>query len=187
MLQKKDKRKIIFFKESMFKIAELIFNFPNKTFHVREFSKKTNFSTTAVTSAITELNKYKIVNVKKTNITTNIKANLESEAYYFYKKIFNLYKFERYPFLLNEIKEKLKPKAIVVFGSFAKGEDVEESDIDLLVISNNKAKIELKKDYEEEFKRKINLHVLASLEKSSNEFKNAIANGIVLDGYIKVI
>jgi len=85
MLQKKDKEKILFFRESIFKVAELIFNYPNKTFHIRELTRKTNFSTTAVTKAIEELNKYNIVTIETTQLTKNVKANLESEEYRFYK------------------------------------------------------------------------------------------------------
>jgi hypothetical protein len=41
--------------------------------------------------------------------------------------------------------------------------------------------------YEKYFNRKINIHNLPSLEKSEKVFKNAVANGIVLHGYLKVI
>ena len=90
MLQKKDKGKILFFRESSFKVAELIFNYPNKTFHIRKLAKETKQSTTAIVSAIKDLNRFKIVKLVKTELTTNIKADTESDAYRFYKKIFNL-------------------------------------------------------------------------------------------------
>ncbi len=185
MSQKKDNKRILFFRESVFKVAELIFNHPNKSFHIRALAEKTRFSTTAVTSAIKELEKFDIVTIEKTKITTNIQANLKSEAYTFYKRIFNLYRIERYN-LLQILKDAYSARTIVLFGSFAKGEDVEESDIDLLILSNKKQRINLSK-YEKTFNRKINLHILSSLEKSEDAFKNAIANGVVLHGYIKVI
>ena len=78
MSQKKDKNKILFFRESVFKVTELIFNYPNKTFHIRMLEKETGFSTTAVIDAITELKEYNIIQVEETPLTTNIKANLES-------------------------------------------------------------------------------------------------------------
>ena len=85
------------------------------------------------------------------------------------------------------------PECIVLFGSFAKGEDIEESDIDILLVSSLKEPKykelynKFMKSIEKEFNRKINLHILPSLEKSEKEFKNAVANGIVLYGYLKVI
>jgi len=191
MLQKKDKIKILFFRESTFRLAELIFNYPNRTFHLREIAKETGLSTTAVKGEhfLEDLNWFGIIKVEKTDLTTNIKANTESDAYTFYKKIFNLYRLERYGFLL-ELKDKFEPETMVLFGSFAKGEDIEESDIDLLIITNYKEEIDIG-DFSDFWgkmlKRKIDLHILPSLKKSSAEFKNAVANGIVLHGYLKVI
>ena len=190
MSQKKDKAKILFFRESVFEVAKLIFNNPNKTYHIRMLEKETGFSTTAVIDAIKELKKFEIVTIEETPLTTNVKANLESEAYSFYKLVFDLYRLKRYNFINNLIDTFNNPEAIVFFGSFAKGEDIEKSDIDILILSSNKSD-EYLEDFvgvfEKEFNRKINIHVLTSLNKSSKEFKNAVANGIVLHGYLKVI
>ena len=190
MSQKKDKGKILFFRESIFRVAELIFNFPNKTFHIRMLEKETGFSTTAVIDATEELKTYEIVKIEETPLTTNVKANLESEAYSFYKLVFNLYRLKRYGFVDKLIEIFNNPEAIVLFGSFAKGEDIEESDIDILVISSNTDKDyseETLDTFKKELNRKMNIHILPSLAKSSNEFKNAVANGIVLNGYIKIL
>ncbi|MBN1645365.1 nucleotidyltransferase domain-containing protein [Candidatus Woesearchaeota archaeon] len=187
MLQKKDREKILFFRESCFKIAGLIFNYPNKKFHIRELAKKTKLSTTAVISSIKDLKNFKIIKLYKTDLTTDVQADLESESYFFYKKIFNLYRLERYS-IIQTLKESFRAETIVLFGSFAKGEDIEESDIDILILS--KSKLPKEPDLsipEKELNRKINLHVLKSLDKSAPEFKNSAANGIVLYGYLKVI
>jgi len=189
MLQKKDKDKILFFRESSFQIARLIFDYPNKVFHLRQIAKETGFSTTAVVQSISDLQRFHIIKVEKTDVTTNIKADLDSDAYLFYKRVFNLYRLERY-LVVHTLKETFNPEAIVLFGSYAKGEDIEESDIDILVLTKNKAKGDISKFLavcEKECKRKINLHILVSLEKSTPEFRNAVANGIVLYGYLKVV
>jgi predicted nucleotidyltransferase len=185
MLQKKDR--IMFFRESSFEIAKLIFDYPNKVFHLRQIAKQTGFSTTAVLQSVTDLLKFHIIKVEKTDVTTNIKADTDSEAYLSYKKVFNLYRL--YP-IIHTLKEAFNPETIVLFGSYAKGEDIEESDIDVLILTKNKAKVDISNFLlvcEKEFNRKINLHIMDSLEKSSNEFKNAAANGIVLYGYLKVV
>ena len=190
MSQKKDKNKILFFRESVFKVAELIFNSPNKNFHIRLLEKETGFSTTAVVDALNELNKFKIVRIEETSLTKNIKADVDSEAYRFYKLIFNLYRLKRYGLIDDLIEVFNNPEAIVLFGSFSRGEDIEESDVDVLVISQNKNPEDLNEvvnKLEKELHRKIDIHVLSSLNKSSPEFKNAVANGIVLHGYLKVV
>ena len=190
MSQKKDKTSVLFFTKSAFHIAERIFNYPNKTFHIRMLEKETGFSTTAVIDSVNKLKEFRIVKIEETPLTTNVKANLESEDYRFYKLVFNLYRLKRYLFVDKLIDIFNNPEAIVLFGSFAKGEDVEESDIDILIISHNKSEEYLEETidtFEKELNRKINIHILPSLAKSSNEFKNAVANGIVLHGYLKMI
>ena len=192
MSQKKDRMyrgELPLFNGPSFEITETIFNFPNKVFHIRGLAKENRLSTTSVIRTINELKKYDIVKIEETSLTTNIRANLESEMYTFYKRIINLYRLERYA-IIAALKKTFNPETIVVFGSYAKGEDIEESDIDLMVITPGKDDKDVRdflKECEENFNRKINLYVLPSLEKSSNEFKNAVANGIVLYGYLKVI
>ncbi len=173
------------FNNNLVKVVRIIFNYPNKSFHIRRLAKEAGVSTTTVSNVIDQLLKYKIVKIEKTEITTNIQADLESQTYFSYKRIFNLFRLEKTGFIRKLIKDYM-PESIVLFGSFAKGEDIEESDIDILII--------IKKDIshdtdqlEKEFNRKVNLHILPNLDKSSLEFKNTIANGIVLHGYIKVV
>src|SRR3989338_2415849 len=101
MSQKKDKDKVIFFRESIFKVAKLIFDFPNKVFHIRMLEKDTGFSTTAVIDSVNKLKEFGIIQVAETPLTANIKANLESEAYRFYKLIFNIYRLKRHGFVNN--------------------------------------------------------------------------------------
>jgi predicted nucleotidyltransferase/predicted transcriptional regulator len=174
-----------------YEIIGLIFDYPNKTFHIRQIAKETKLSTTTVTRTIKELSKFNIITIEETDLTTNIKANLESNNYTFYKRVINLYRIERYS-ILNALIEAYNPEAIVLFGSFARGEDIEESDIDILVITNtekNKDVGDFLGNYEQLglFNRKFNLQILPSLKNSSKEFKNAVANGIVLHGYLKVV
>ncbi|MBW2991058.1 nucleotidyltransferase domain-containing protein [Candidatus Woesearchaeota archaeon] len=188
MSQKKDR--LLFFRKPIFKIADFIFDNPTKVFHLRMLEKKTGFSTTAVIDAVNELQSYNLINIEKTSLTSNIKANTESKNYSFYKIVFSLYRLKKEVFIDKLIKIFNNPQAIILFGSYAKGEDIEKSDIDLLVISNHENPKDLQEFiniYEKKLGRNINIHTLTSLNKSGTEFKNAVANGIVLHGYIKVI
>src|SRR3989338_8850597 len=185
MSQKKDKR--LFFRESSYQVARRIFNYPNTVFHIRKLAKETGLSTTAVESAIHELQEHQIIRVQDNDLTKNIQADLNSDAFRFYKRVFNLYQLHS---LLEAIKRPFQPKAIVIFGSFAKGEDIEESDVDILIITNRKDEGSLSKIIkitEKELNRTIALHILESLDESEPEFRNAVANGIVVYGYLKVV
>ena len=66
--------------------------------------KETGFSTTAVIDSVKELKNYDIIKVEETPLTTNVRANLDSEAYRFYKLVFNLYRIKRYTFADNLVK-----------------------------------------------------------------------------------
>ncbi len=176
-----------FFTKSSFEVARLIFAYPNKTFHLRGLAKETNLSTTAVKKVVFMLNLAKIVKIEQTELTTNIKADLESEDYRAHKRIFNLYCLEKYQ-ITKKIQEGYRAETVVLFGSFARGEDIEASDIDIAVILPSKDGAESLLDIPQKaINRKINIHHLVSLEKISKEFKNTLANGIVLYGYLKVV
>jgi predicted nucleotidyltransferase len=185
-LKKYSKQKKIY--DPVDEISSIIFAEPNRTFHMRELARESSLSTTSVTKAIRVLSEKNVIKNEKTIVTTNIRADLESKDYFFYKRIHNL---DSMKLLTEEIVGIFQnPEAVILFGSYAKGEDIEESDIDILVITSNKPSETLGRIrlfYEKNLKRKINIHSVESLQKSSREFKNAVANGIVLHGYVKVV
>ncbi len=168
------------FTDSTYKVAQIIFNNPTDVFYIRRLERKAGLSTTAIVKAVDILHKNKIIEVEKTKLTTNIKADLGSSSYNYYKRLYNLHQLKG---LVEELSEN-NPKAIVLFGSASRGEDIKKSDIDILIIGFVKAGKFLVK-YEKKLNRTINLHEV-SLEKSSAEFQNAVANGIVLYGYIDI-
>ncbi len=86
--------------------------------------------------------------------------------------------------LIDFLAEEFMPDAIVLFGSCARGEDIETSDIDLLVVSKEK-KVRLKK-FESMLKRKISLLFEENVSEIPKELLNNIVNGIVLYGYLTV-
>ena len=83
-----------------------------------------------------------------------------------------------------EIENKTNPDVIVLYGSASKGEDVEDSDLDLFIIAKEKP-INLER-FEKELNRKIHIIFENSLKRVSKEFLNNLINGIVLYGYLKV-
>lgn len=73
----------------------------------------------------------------------------------------------------------------MLFGSCARGEDIEASDVDLLVVSIEK-EVDLKK-FELVLKRKISLHFEENVSEIPKELLNNIVNGIVLFGYLTAL
>jgi predicted nucleotidyltransferase len=76
------------------------------------------------------------------------------------------------------------PNVIILFGSASKGEDLQESDLDIFM-ECEETKLNLLK-YEKIINRKINILFNPKFNNLSNELKNNIMNGIILKGYIKL-
>lgn len=89
--------------------------------------------------------------------------------------------------IINLIKN---PQSIILFGSYRKGDDNENSDIDIAVeVLNNKELqiIELGIIPEFGYRKNVhvNLHVFSRNKIDINLFSN-IANGIVIEGFLEV-
>ena len=70
-----------------------------------------------------------------------------------------------------------------MFGSYQKGEDVEDSDIDLF-IECKKEELDIK-IFEKKLGRNIELHFNENFTSYPKELKNNIINGIVLSGFLE--
>jgi|TARA_Y100000310_G_scaffold345857_1_gene471568 predicted nucleotidyltransferase len=105
-------------------------------------------------------------------------------------EIFKLYKRNDIIIRIHEsgltefLEGEFTPDAIILFGSASRGEDIENSDIDLLIISKKKP-VNLMK-FEKKLNRKINILYESSTKNLPNELLNNIINGIVIYGYLKV-
>ena len=109
-------------------------------------------------------------------------ANIENKAFKKYKMIYNLTAIIESG-LIDFLGDKLAPKSVVVFGSYRRGEDVEDSDIDIF-IEGLKGDLNLGK-FERRLKRKIQLHFKKDFTSYPEELKNNIINGIVLLGFLE--
>ena len=86
--------------------------------------------------------------------------------------------------LVDRIEESVRPDCIVLFGSAARGEDTEESDIDLFVQAQER-ELDLGA-YEGPLGRSIHVLFEPDVRQLTTELLNNLANGRVLRGYLKV-
>jgi predicted nucleotidyltransferase len=177
-------------KYGIWKVLRVFFDDPQARdgFSIRYISKVANLATTSVRLHLEELCKegpegYPLVIKGKGISYPTYRANRESELFRFYKRMDILFRMEESG-LLERLWDELSPKAIVLFGSASKGEDVKESDVDIFILAKEK-KTELGK-YESTLKRKVSLHFAAELNELPKELRNNIINGNVLRGYLKV-
>jgi predicted nucleotidyltransferase len=163
---------------SYLKVLEVFFVEPTTIYFVKRISKKIKLAPTSVRVYIKDLLKKNLIKKKKTKPFDGFIANRENEDFIFYKRVYNLYSLKE---LLRFLVSKHYPKLLVVYGSYAFGEDVESSDIDILVLSKIKKEIDLGK-FEKRLKRKIHLVVIDNLNKLDENLLKKIHNGIVLYG-----
>jgi len=169
-------------KYTTYKILRLFFDFPTKRFQLREICRILKMGMPSVKNHIIRLEAGGFIKKEKKGIYVSY---VSSRA-----DIFKLYKRNDILLRLHEsrlvdfLAETFVPDAIVLFGSASRGEDIETSDIDLLVVAKEKD-IDLKK-FEKKLNRKISLHFEDDIPKIPKELLNNVINGIVVSGYLKV-
>lgn len=164
------------------KITELVFKSPEKWMHIREMARLLKVSPNSIRNNIAKLRKTGIVQEQKEGAMVKYRANLEDVSYKREKMLHNLrsvYSSGVADFLY----DFYSPKAIVLFGSYSRGEDTSTSDIDIGVLTSNKRRPDLR-IFEKKLSRKIQLSLFTKKE-VSKEFFNNLVNGIVLKGFIK--
>ncbi len=150
---------------------------------MRELSRRTKIAQPSIIAHLKALVDEGLIIKEKKGIYPAFRANRDNNMFKLYKKFDLLYKLHQSG-LLEYIYDGCVPDAIVLFGSASRGEDVEESDIDLFVQAPEK-KLILRK-YEKLLNRKIALFFKEDFSKLSTELKNNILNGTALKGYLKV-
>lgn len=156
---------------------------PTERIHLRALSRRLEISPSWIKNNLSELEKKELIIVEKNKDSPvlYLKANRESFPFQRLKISFNLYRIFESGLLTELISIYNKPEAIVLFGSYCRGEDIEESDIDLAVINCPEKKFNLK-PLEKKLNRTIKILLLDST-KIEPEFRNTLANGIILYGY----
>lgn len=172
-------------KNNKLKILEVFFDNPLEKFHLREISRKTNIAVTSVKKYLGELLEEGLIIRIEKGIYPSFKSSREDDngKFRFYKKLNMIERIESSG-LLNYLEDKTYPESIVLFGSSSRGEDIENSDIDLFIESTEK-KLDLSK-FEKKLNREINLFFEKNFKRLNKGLKNNILNGIILRGYLEV-
>ena len=167
-------------KSTIQKVLAVFFDNPSREFHLRELSRLLKLSMPTIISATDKLAKESLILKKKGKVITKVMANRSYIDFARLKRLHNLELIYKSG-IMNHFSESYnQPKAIILFGSFSRGEDIEKSDIDIAIITNKKLNLNLQK-YENILKKVISVHEV-NLDKISKEFKSNLANGIVLEG-----
>lgn len=166
-------------------IKEHFFVNPESKLRVREIEKKLNLPLPSVIRYSKELEHQRILALIKMGNAVFYTANRGNEMFLKEKMLHNLKSLYSSK-LIDYLKTELSNPSLIVFGSYSKGEDTEQSDIDLYIETPSKKEINL-----QEFEKKLGRKIQIFRQKSLSEIKNAhlannILNGIKLNGFIEV-
>ncbi len=168
---------------SRYRLLQEFFDFPRKNFQMRELSRRIKLAQVSVIAHLKVLLQEGLVVREDKGIYPSFQANRDGEQFKLLKKQNLVWRISASG-LLGHLEEKLIPNCIILFGSAARGEDTEESDLDLFVQADE-VKLDLTK-YEKIFHRKINPLFEPNLKNLNKELLNNLINGDVLQGYLKV-
>jgi len=158
-------------------VEDLFFEQPEKIFKARELARLAKISHPTALKALDALVKADLVE----KVEFGYKAKT-SEPFKRAKKLRTIQRLYGLG-LVDFLKDKCTPNAMILFGSASRGEDTENSDIDLF-LEAPEHEVSLK-SFEGKLKRKINL-TFGKMDRLNKTFLNNLANGFVLDGGIKL-
>lgn len=167
------------------KFTEFFLGNPYKEFYIRELAKKLKISPFATKKYADILVKEKLILEEKRANLRYLKANVKNLFYKYLKISYNVKKLLDSRFIEYLESNIANLTSITLFGSLAKGEDSEESDIDILIIGKQK-NLNLK-EFENRMDKEITLHFFSWSEwnekaKEDHPFYYEIINhGIALN------
>jgi len=166
-------------------IQKFFFTYPTAKLRVRELERTLKLPLPSVIKYCKELEKEGILTTIKTGKVVFYTADRTSEKYLLEKKLFNIRQLYVCG-LVDYLRKELSNPVIILFGSYAKGEDVEASDIDLYIETPSRKKINIEL-YKGLLKRDIQVFQHKSIKKIKNpHLANNIVNGVLLNGFVEV-
>ncbi len=150
----------------------------------REIAVLLNVSPTAIGKSVKKLAAKNLVKIEKTKNINFVSFNRDEQKGIELKRVENLkqmYLSGLSDYLLNN----LPGGTIILFGSYSKGEDIFNSDIDIAIIGRKEKTLETAK-YEKILYRKIHFLFFDSWKKIYDILKNILLNGILLYGSVEL-
>jgi predicted nucleotidyltransferase len=152
----------------------------------RAIAKKLHVSQPAVSKALPELEKQQIIKIKKDKDSGRLAIELNRTNH----KIMQLKRADNLKLIYESgivdfLEKEFAGGTIILFGSYSRGEDTINSDIDIAIIGRKDKIIELE-EFENALERKINLNFYNSFREIHKKLKENIFNGIVLIGGVEL-
>lgn len=171
-------------------ILTYFFEEPEREFHLREMARLSGLAPSTISKYLTKLAAKNIVIARNSKGLRIFKPNTENKLYKDLKLFHNLMKIKNSGLLDYLTGEFNYPKAIILFGSFRKSENIPKSDIDLFIETKTKKNLDLSR-FEKKLNHPIQLFQFSSeeiqiMKVKNKELLNNIVNGVLLEGYFEV-
>jgi DNA-binding transcriptional regulator YhcF (GntR family) len=157
-------------------LAQVIFEEPESEFSVRELAEKAEVSPSTASRKLDVLVENGVAERNRSRGSVIVSAP-DSQAFRDRKLSFNLWKLAESG-VVQELWNESAPEAVVLFGSFSKGEDTHQSDVDLALVEGRTVEPDTKV-----IGRQVSA-VDVTLDEARDGFLETLANGIVLRGYL---
>jgi DNA-binding MarR family transcriptional regulator len=167
------------------RILRLLFIKVGTQLNQNQIAKTLNVSQPAVMKSLPNLEKGNIIKVKQDKESRRwaIELNRDNQNMIWQKRADNLKQLYESG-LVNHLYNAVPQATIILFGSYAFGEDTTNSDIDLAVIGTKKG-IDTK-NFDKVLERNININHYHSFRVIDKHLLNNILNGIILKGAIEL-
>ncbi len=175
-------------KEAYQKILIWFFTFPTREMGLSDLAKALGISKTTANVTVGRLADEGFLVIKVIGRTWRISCN-QAHIYNYSRKIaYNLLTIYESRILENIHKVIQNPRAVIVFGSYRKGDNTEGSDIDVAVevLGNEDVKVLQLGKIAVGFRENVpvNLYIFSRNKIDLNLFSN-ITNGIILEGFLE--
>ena len=166
------------------RIKEYFFMNPTAKLRVRQIEREMKMPLPSVIRYCKELEKEEILRKESSSGVSTYCADRNSKKFLLEKRLFNIKVIFESGLIEHIIKEYFNP-VIALFGSYSKGEDTEESDIDLYIETPKKQEFDLKK-FEKILKHRIQVFNYRKIKDVPNHhLSNNIINGITLNNFLE--
>ena len=162
------------------RLAEFFCTYPDDEFTVAEIAERVDLSEPWISEKIDVLSEKGFLKVSRRGNLKLASFESDKEENLRFKQVLNLEKLRESDLLEDIVGEYSYPEAVILFGSFAKGEDDAESDIDIAVISSADGEVDA-----EVMDREVSITRFDPVEVPENMLET-LANGVVLYGYLDI-
>jgi len=167
-------------------ILRLLFVRAGTQLNQRQVANMLEFSPPAVMKALPRLEKESLIKLQQDKETKrwSIELNRDNHKVMQLKRADNL-KLMYESGLADFLEKEFAGATIILFGSYSRGEDIINSDIDIAIVGRKEKEIALDK-FEKEMGRQININFYDSFKNIHKHLKENLCNGIVLVGGVEL-